>query len=112
MSYLIRYENLGRTKATGHAVIEDLSFEELNRVFKPFFFSELEYYVDLKEGKGTIYFGWYSAPFLISKVSGDELTEYLQCLSKIVETDKEYQKIINKHYKKKLNTNKSKQKIN
>lgn len=106
MSYLIRYENLGRTKATGHAVIEDLSFKELNRVFKPFFFSELEYHVDLKEGKGMIYFGWYSAPFLISKVSEDELTEYLQCLSKIVETDKEYQEIINKNYKKKLRRNK------
>ena len=65
--YEITYENIGRMKATGKAIIKRFSFAALNRVFKPYFGSTLEFSVNKETGEGVIYFGWHSQPFRIRK---------------------------------------------
>lgn len=70
--YEITYENLGRMKATGKAIIKRLSFAALNRVFKPYFGSTLEFSVNEETGDGVIYFGWYSQPFKIRKIGSEK----------------------------------------
>ncbi len=69
MSYEIIYENLGHMKASGKTTIKSLSFSELNRVFKPYFGSTLEFSVNEEIGEGVIYFGFYSQPFKIRKTA-------------------------------------------
>lgn len=69
MSYILKFENLGRRKASGQAVVNDLTYGELNRVFRKFFFSTLDFDINEQEGKGQINYGWYSAPFSFEKIN-------------------------------------------
>ena len=71
MSYEITYENLGRGKACGKAIIKELNYKELNGLFKKFYRSELEFITDEAAGKGTIYFGWHAQDFKIRKIEGE-----------------------------------------
>ena len=73
MSYLIKYENIGRDKVTGSDIIKEISFDSLCKVFKKFFRSELEFFVDDKAGIGKVYFGWNSADFTIEEITFDRL---------------------------------------
>ena len=67
MSYILNYENLGRRKISGKSIVKELSYKELNRVFKPFYFSELDFTVSSDNKNGTINYGWYSQPFTIQE---------------------------------------------
>lgn len=71
MSYEITYENLGRGKASGKAIIKELNYKELNGLFKKFYRSELEFITDEAAGKGTIYFGWHAQDFKIRKIEDE-----------------------------------------
>lgn len=75
--YEITYENIGRMKATGKAIIKRLSFAALNRVFKPYFGSTLEFSVNEETGEGVIYFGWHSQPFRIRKIGNGKSNDNL-----------------------------------
>lgn len=68
MSYELSFENLGRSKASGTAVIKDLTYEELNRVFKKYYMSELGFITDEETGEGKICFGFYSNDFKFRKI--------------------------------------------
>lgn len=68
MSYEITYENLGRGKASGKTIIKELNYKELNGLFKKFYRSELDFITDENTGKGKIYFGWCSQPFMFKKL--------------------------------------------
>ena len=73
MSYLISYENIGRNKVTGSNIVEEISFDSLCKVFRKFFMSKLEFFVDEKQGKGRVYFGLNSADFTIREITFDRL---------------------------------------
>lgn len=68
MSYELTYKNLGRRKASGTAIVKELNYKELNRVFSPFYRSELEFQTDEDSGEGIIMFGWYFQYFTIKKL--------------------------------------------
>lgn len=68
MSYELSFEDLGRSKASGTTVIKDLTYEELNRVFKKYYMSELEFMTNKETGEGKIYFGFYSNDFKFRKI--------------------------------------------
>ena len=68
MSHEITYENLGRGKASGKAIIKELNYKELNGLFKKFYRSELDFITDENTGKGEIHFGWCSQPFMFKKL--------------------------------------------
>lgn len=68
MSYELTYENLGRGKATGKAIVKELTYKELNRVFKPFYGSTLSFQIEEEQGEGMILFGWYIQYFKIREV--------------------------------------------
>lgn len=68
MSYELTYKDLGRGKASGSAIVKELNYKELNRVFSPFYRSELEFKTDEDNGEGIIMFGWHSQNFTIKKL--------------------------------------------
>jgi|GEM_PF-604776 len=67
MSYEITYENLGKMKASGKAIINKINHKNLNRIFSQFYGSTLSFQVDEDAGEGIIFFGWYLAYFKIRK---------------------------------------------
>lgn len=69
MTFILKYKNLGRRKVSGEAVVKDLTFEELNKVFSSFFMSMLDFDINDKTGEGRINYGWYSAPFTFKKIN-------------------------------------------
>jgi hypothetical protein len=75
--YEIIYENIGRMKVTGKVIIKRFSFAALNRVFKPYFGSTLEFSVNEETGEGVIYFGWHSQPFRIRKIGNGKCNNNL-----------------------------------
>ena len=68
MSYELSFEDLGRSKASGTAVIKDLTYEELNRVLKKYYMSELEFMTNEETGEGKIYFDFCSNEFNFRKI--------------------------------------------
>lgn len=68
MSYELIFKDLGRSKASGTAVIKDLTYKELNRVFKKYYMSELEFMTNEETGEGKICFGFYSNDFKFRKI--------------------------------------------
>ena len=59
---------LANIPASGTAIIKDLTYEELNRVFKKYHMSELEFMTNEETGEGKIYFGFYSNDFKFRKI--------------------------------------------
>lgn len=68
MSYELTFKNLGRSKASGTIIIKDLTYKELNRVFKKYYMSELEFMTNEETGEGKIYFGFCSNDFNFRKI--------------------------------------------
>ncbi len=72
MAYEIIFTDLGRRKVSGKAIIKELNYPCLNKIFKNFYGSTLDFTVNDKTGEGTINFGWYSQPFKFRKIEGEE----------------------------------------
>ena len=68
MSYELSFEDLGRSKASGTAIIKDLTYEELNQVFKKYYMSELEFMANEETGEGKRCFGFYNNDFKFRKI--------------------------------------------
>ena len=67
MIYELTFKNIVRFKKSGTVKVKRLNYSCLSKAFKPYFFSQLDFWINADETAGQIYAGWYSWDFTIRK---------------------------------------------